>query len=172
MATIHSGLTRRGVLIGVLGTGAGFVGAQAQTAQPATRFRAVRADVEPLIAIGGRGPARIIAQVLPGKLASSFADALVPGDPHAPVVVAQISHIFLSSYADTPAIGFGAMSNTDFMDGSGVIMAGRQVLLRKPLRVSLPAGYSGTWYLPDIDEKRIVSLCESFASWLRREFDA
>ena len=167
--TTRRGATRRGVLGGGLALLAGTGATQAQTG-PA-RFRGVRVDVEPLIAIGGRGAARVIAQVLPGKLAESFAAVLSPGDARAPVLVGRIDRIFLSSYADAPSIGIGSFSNTDSMEGAGLVVAGRQTIATTPLRVSLPASYSGLSYLPDIDERRVASLCESFASWLRREMN-
>lgn len=133
------------------------------------RFRAVKVDVQPLIAVGGRGAAELIARVLPGLLAASFADALAPADPQAPVLIARIDRIYLPSYSDLPSVGFSSFGSIDSLEGVGVTVSGRQTLSTTPLRVTLPAGYSGVYYLPDIDQRRITSLCESFASWLRRE---
>lgn len=163
-------LTRRALLVGGCGLAAS-VQAIAQEAPSDIRFAGVRVDVSPLLAIGGRGPAQVVAQVLPGKLAASFSDHLAKGDRRAPVLVARIDRLYLSSYADAPSVGFSSFGNMDSMEGAGVVLAGRQALSTTPLRVTLPAGYSGAYYLPDIDQRRIVSLCESFASWLRREMN-
>lgn len=163
-------LTRRALLIG----GCGLVAsapAFAEGTANVTRLSGLRVDVDPLLAIGGRGSAQVVARVLPGKLATEFADHLATGDRRAPVLVARVDRLSLSAYADAQSVGFSAFGTMDSMEGAGVILAGRQTLSTTPLRVTLPAGYSGAYYLPDIDERRIVSLCESFASWLRREMN-
>ena len=160
-------LTRRRAIAGATAALAAAVApAWAQTAS-VSRFGAVRVDVQPLIARGGRGPAQLIAAVLPGKLAESFADR-VGAEAKAPVLVARIDQIYLSGIESTNS-GFGKFGSIDTLEGAGVVVAGRQVLSTTPLRVTLPASYSGVYYLPDFDQRRIVSLCESFASWLRRE---
>ena len=161
--------TRRRLIAGVLGVCAlGHRSALAQTSS-APRFSSIRVDVQPLIARGGRGSAQLIASVLPRELAKQFTDVVEPGT-RAPVLIARIDTIYLSLFADTPSTGFGSFGTTDSLEGAGVVVAGRQVLSTTPLRVTLPASYSGVYYLPDIDQRRVVSLCESFASWLRRAF--
>jgi hypothetical protein len=164
------GIDRRGVIgasLSLLVTGAGLRAAEAQT--EALRFRGVQVDTRPLAAIGGGGSAALIQKLLPAELSSAFADRLAPGDAKAPLLVARIDHLFLSAFADAPSPGYDAMGNMDQMDGAGLVVSGRQVVSTTPLRVSLPASYSGAYYLPDIDQRRIASLCMSFASWLKRE---
>lgn len=163
-------LTRRALLVGGCGLAVAAPALAQETAQ-VTRFAGVRVDVNPLIAIGGRGPAQVVAQVLPGKLTAALSDHLAPGDRRAPILIARVDRLYLSSYADGPSSGFAAFGKMDSMEGAGIVLAGRQVLSTTPLRVTLPAGYSGTYYLPDIDQRRIASLCESFAYWLPREMN-
>lgn len=160
------GLATGALLASVLGGRA----SRAQDAPGAFRIRAVQVDVTPLAALGQRSTAGLIQQVLPEKLREQFADSLSPGDARAPVLVARIDRLYLSLLGDTPSPGFDSLSSTDSMEGAGLLLAGRQVLSSTPLRVSLPGSYSGAYYLPDIDQRRVASLCESFASWLRRDF--
>jgi hypothetical protein len=163
-------IDRRGVLrggAGLLATGAGLGCVAAQTESP--RFRGVQVDTRPLAAIGGGPSAGLIQRLLSTELSTAFADRLAPGDSKAPVLVARIDHLFLSAFADAPSPGYDALGNMDQMDGAGLVLSGRQIVSTTPLRVSLPASYSGTSYLPDIDQRRIASLCMSFASWLNRE---
>ena len=101
--------SRRAVMAALLVSLAGSRAAGAQTA--AARFRAVRVDVAPLVAIGGRGPAEVIAGILPGKLAESFADLLAPADTRAPTLVARIDRITLSSFVDVPSEGLNAFGS-------------------------------------------------------------
>ncbi len=149
-----------------------FAGTGASSAQDgATRFGALRVDTTPLAAIGGRGPAQVIADILPRNLAVEFAAVVSPGDAHAPVLVARIDRLYLASFAGQPGSGLDSFGSMDSMEGAGLVTSGRQVMSTTPLRVTLPAGYSGAYYLPDIDVRRIASLCDSFASWLRREMN-
>jgi hypothetical protein len=165
------GRDRRSFLGGAMACAVLASAARAQDAPVSARFRGVRVDVQPLVARGGGASARLIAQVLPGKLSQSFADLIAPGDARAPVLVARIDTIYLSSFVDRTGPGFDSFGSMDSLEGAGLVVAGGQIVATTPLRVTLPASYSGANYLPDIDERRIVSLSESFASWLRREMN-
>lgn len=173
MAVQSRGMSRRAVSRGALVAAAALIEPpqlRAQQTSP-TRFRSVRVDVQPLVAIGGGAPAEVVARALPREMASMFANLLAPNDAGAPTLVARIDRIYLASYADAPGEGLDAFGNMDSMEGAGLVVAGRRTVATTPLRVTLPAGYSGAYYLPDIDVRRITSLCESFASWLRREMN-
>ena len=126
-------------------------------------------DVSPLVARGGGASAGLIAQLLPAKLGAAFADRLATGDKRLPALVARIDTLFLSSFGETRSPGIDTLGTMDSMEGAGLVVLGRQTIATTPLRVTLPASYSGAYYLPDIDSKRIDSLCFSFASWLGRE---
>lgn len=134
-------------------------------------FRATRVDVGPLAARGGGSAAAVIARALPGFMASTFADRIAATNTRAPVLVAQIQTIFMSDFGDIPGNGVDAVGHMDTLSGAGVVVGATGPLSTVPLTVHLPAGYSGAYYLPDIDVRRITSLCESFASWLRREMN-
>ena len=164
--------SRRAVL-GIAATSAvtPFGAALGQESAAATRFHAVAVDARPLAAVGGGASAALIQRLLPAKLSEAFADLLIAGDARAPTLLARIDRIYLSSYADAPSPGFGSLGSMDSLEGAGIVLAGRQPVSTTPLRVTLPAGYSGAYYLPDIDARRIDSLCVQFASWLRREMN-
>jgi hypothetical protein len=43
------------------------------------------------------------------------------------------------------------------------------MLSETPVLTTLPPSYSGAWYDPNIDRRRVSSLSYQFAYWLRRE---
>jgi hypothetical protein len=161
-----SGLSRRALLAGAALGLAG--GPHRATAQSAARFGGVRVDAGPLAARGGGGAAALIQRIMPAKLQQVFADLIAPGVRGLPVLVARIDTLYLTGFADTPA-GDSYLRAQDTMTGAGLVVSGRQTMAETPLRVTLPPSYSGTWYLPDIDTRRIDSLSYQFAYWLRRE---
>jgi hypothetical protein len=94
-----------------------------------------------------------------------FADRLSPGDRHAAILIVRIDSIFFTSYVDTSE----PQSNVDWIKGSGrLVGSGHRQIAEYPLLINLPAAYSGAWYLLDIDTRRMNSLCQAFAQWLRR----
>jgi hypothetical protein len=110
-----------------------------------------------------------VRQILLAKLQQTFADRLRPGDRRLPVLVVHIQSIYLTTYVDT----YDPHANVDWMEGSAALIGpGHQITGQYPLLVNLPAAYSGAWYLPDIDTRRIDSLCYAFAQWLRRAVEA
>lgn len=160
-------IARRAVLAGSVALlGSGFVSAEAEGT--VARFSGVRVDTAPLAARGGGSAASIIQAVLPGKMQAVFGDLVSVGARGYPLLVARIDTIFLPGYADNREGNLYALQR-DTMSGAGLVVAGREVRATTPLNVNLPPGYSGSWYLPDIDARRIDSLCYQFAYWLRRE---
>jgi hypothetical protein len=84
------------------------------------------------------------------------------------VLAVHIQSIYLTSYVDTRQ----PQANVDWMEGSAALIGpGHQLTGPYPLLVNVPAAYSGAWYLPDIDTRRIDYLCYVFAQWLRRAVD-
>ena len=167
MEGLAQGRSRRDVVFGAL-LGLAFpTGLSAQDATP--YFGALRVDTRPLAVGGGGASAALIQRFLPGKMQSVFEDLTRPGDRRAPTLVARIDILFLSSLRDSPAFGF-ASSSMDSLVGAGVVLGASGPSVT-PLRVTLPASYSGASYLPDIDARRIDSLCYQFAYWLRREMN-
>lgn len=157
-------VARRAFLVGAVGLTAGRAVAQTQPA----RFSALRTDAAPLASRGAGAPAAATARIMPEKLHIVFGDLLAPGARGLPALVARIDTLSLIGSADTRPGTLYAMQQ-DTMSGAGVVMAGQAVTSTTPLHVNLPPGFSGTWYLPDIDIRRIDSLCYQFAYWLRRE---
>ena len=109
-----------------------------------------------------------VRPILLAKLQQTFADRLRPGDRQLPVLVVHIQSIYLTTYVDTR----DPHANVDWMEGSAALVGpGHQLIGSYPLQVNVPAAYSGAWYLPDIDARRIDYLCYVFAQWLRRAVD-
>lgn len=160
-----AGRDRRAVLLGASAVFvAGVSPAWAQsTAVP--RFAAIKVDTRPLASIGGGASATAVQRILPAKMQSVFADVIGPGGRRS-VLVARIDRLYLASFVDNTPPGF-SFGNMDTMDGAGVVVGQGDT----PLHVTLSPSYSGAYYLPDIDLRRIDSICYQFAYWLRREMN-
>ncbi len=131
-------------------------GAAGQTVA-SVRIAAIKIEASPFAAQ--------IAPILLPALRKTFAEKLAPGDRRAAVLFVRIDSLLFTSYVDN----FDPMADVDWISGSGHLVGpGNQLLGDYPLSVNLPASYSGAWYLPDIDERRLDSLCQAFAQWLRR----
>jgi hypothetical protein len=152
-------LARRGVLAAMassLGLALAPLGAKAQNATN-IRIGAIRIEASPY--------AEQIAPIMLPALQKAFADRLAPGNRHAAVLLVRIDSLSFTSYVDTA----DPKADVDWMSGAGrLIGPGNQLLGDYPLTINLPASYSGAWYLPDIDERRLDSLCQAFSQWLRR----
>jgi hypothetical protein len=152
-------LARRAIvaaLVSSLGLALAVVGAGAQNAAT-TRIGAVRIEPSPY--------ADQLAPVLLPALQKAFADRLVRGDRHAAVLLVRIDSLFFTSYVDTN----DPRADVDWMTGAGRLLGpGNQLLGDYPLTINVPASYSGAWNLPDIDERRLDSLCQAFSQWLRK----
>jgi hypothetical protein len=134
----------------------------------ALRFRTVVVDTSRLEALGSASTAALVKRSLGAEARTIFADRLAPGDARAPSLLIRIDSISLASYAgDYPA--FSGMGNTDYLEGAGIVSSGGHVISTTPVLSALDASYSGAWYQPDIDERRVVSLSHHFAYWLRRQ---
>lgn len=158
-------VARRGFIAGAAAVA---VVPSARAQAQAARFSALRVNAAPLAARGAAGAAALIERIMPEKLRIVFGDIVAPGARGLPVLVARIDTLSLIGLADTRPGTLYSMQQ-DTMSGAGLVVAGRTVTAVTPLHVNLPPGYSGTWYLPDIDTRRIDSLCYQFAYWLRRE---
>ena len=134
----------------------------------ALRFRTIVVDTSRLAALGSPTTADLVRQALAAEARTIFADRLAPADARASSLTIRIDSITLASYADN-APAFGGMGNTDYLEGAGIVSSGGHVVSTTPVLSALDASYSGAWYQPDIDRKRIVSLSHHFAYWLRRQ---
>lgn len=139
--------------------------------EPVPVFGAISVDVRPLVARGGGGAAALIARIMPAKLQSVFADHVAPGQKGAPTLIARIDTLTMTAFSDRPGPDSNFSGQMDQMEGAGLVVSGRTTVSVTPLRVALQPGYSGAFYLPDIEERRIDSICYQFAYWLRREMN-
>ena len=112
----------------------------------------------------------VVQRLLAPELRQTFGDLMSPGERTAPTLVVRIRSISLSDYVGSRSYGGrGGTNNVDYLEGAGIVTLGRQVVSETPVLSALDAGYSGPWYLPGIDERRVSSITQHFAYWLRRE---
>ena len=168
-----SGVTRCTALA-LLGGAASCVGvvapAAAQAPPAALRFRAIAIDTSRLAALGDPQMADVVQRLLAPELRRTFGDLMAPGDKAAPSLVVRIRSISLSDYAGSRSYGGrDGTKNVDYLEGAGVVTMSGHVVSETPVLSALDAGYSGPWYLPGIDERRVASITQHFAYWLRRE---
>ena len=139
-------------------------------AAAALRLSSIRVDAAPLADKGLPRFAAVLTDTLSARLRETFADRL-GGGRGAAVLVARIDDLQLGPAGGNGGRrgGRGGDVDNDYMDGAGLILEGRTLLSSTPLLVSLPTSYSGAYYLPDIDARRVDSITRQFAYWLRRE---
>jgi hypothetical protein len=141
------------------------------TALPAgLRFHDVVVDASRLARLGNEAGAAAVTRDLTHQLHQVFADLMVPHGTGGATLVAKISSLYLADYTGSRAYnGRNGGGGNDNLDGVGIVSSGGQVLAEVPILSVLTPSYSGAWYLPDIDQRRVVSICHHFAWWLRRE---
>jgi outer membrane receptor protein involved in Fe transport len=173
--------TRRAVLGHAAAAAAGFAlpvawasraGAQTGPAPgpEGLRLRRIAVDTSRVAAIGSPAAADLLARDLTRHLRQVFGDLMAPKDAGDAVLLARISSLYLTSFVGGRAHGRrGEGSGNDSLDGVGILSRGSGVLSETPVLSVLDPAYSGAWYLPDIDERRIDAIARHFAYWLRRE---
>jgi hypothetical protein len=114
-------------------------------------------DTRPLEARGGRGAAAILRAQLQASLQREFAGSIGRG----PELVARVNSVLLSS-GEGGGDDSGSV-HSDYLEGEIVI--GKE---RIPILVTVSSDTAGAWYLPDIEQRRLRALADSFASWARR----
>ena len=170
-----SSITRRAVLLLMGGVATGTWGAGpgpalAQAGSAALRFRTIAIDTSRLAALGDPQTADVVQRLLAAELRQTFGDLMAPGDRTAPTLVVRIRSISLSDYVGSRSYGGrSGTKNVDYLEGAGIVTSGGHVVSETPVLSALDAGYSGPWYLPGIDERRVASITQHFAYWLRRE---
>lgn len=154
--------TRRGFL----GLAAGAALLPASAMAQARVYSTVTADVSGLRARGLGGPyVQLARNALQRALQEAFAGRVGVGG--APRLIARIDVIQLSPLAEGDDWGFS--SSSDYLQGEGLVVQGRNVVLRLPQTVNLPSTASGAaWHQADSEQWRTVALCNAFAGWLAR----
>lgn len=140
-------------------------------AASALRLRSITVDVSPLVSRGLAPWAKLAKSTIEPELARLFASRLVPSDKRADRLVVRVDAITLASWAGD-ASGGGRWANsgggsTDYMEGDAIVIGpdGAEKARRRIL-LALPSSYSGAWYLPDIDTRRVIGLSRVFARWV------
>ncbi|MFC0219635.1 hypothetical protein FHS82_002044 [Pseudochelatococcus lubricantis] len=136
----------------------------------ALRLRSVTVDTAPLRALGLTPWANLVQASMQPELDRLFAGRLVPRDKGADRLVARVDSVSLSSWSGGGGGGrwYSGGGDSDYMDGYAVVIGpdGRE-RARYHILLALPSSFSGAWYLPDIDNRRIIGLSRTFARWVR-----
>jgi len=159
-------------LAAALGLALGTVPARAQEASFAALsggvYSDIRVDVRPLLAQGYGGQAEALRADLTAALRRSFAGRVGGRGPALVVVVNALS---LRSFAGSQGSrgGFGGGGQNDYMDGEALLIGrGGAVLARHPQLTATPSSYSGAWYDPASERRRVTAVADIYAEWLRR----
>ncbi|RYC33972.1 hypothetical protein D3273_01610 [Lichenibacterium minor] len=131
------------------------------------RFGTVSADTSRIARLGNPVGAQILQRDLDRQLRVVFADLMGGGSRGAALLV-RVNSLYLGLYTGGRA-GSGQGIGPDNIDGVGLVSSGGRVLSQTPIYTTLDPSYSGAWYLPDIDRRRIDSISYQLAYWLRRE---
>lgn len=142
------------------------------TEAAAIRFRSVDVDVGQLVARGLAPWAQLVRASMQPELNRMFATRITPGDKRADRVVVRVDSIFLTSWAGSSGGGgwfdSGGGSDSDYMEGDALVMSpDGSVRAKYHILLALPASSAGAWYLPDIDNRRVVNLAQVFGQWVR-----
>ena len=143
----------------------------ASTTATDLRLRTVVIDATRVAALGNPGGADRLAVVLAREMRKVFADLMAPHAADGATLVARISSLYFVPFAGGRDYGGSnsSGSGSDSLDGVGIVTSGGRALSQTPILAILDPGYSGAWYLPNIDELRLDSISYQFAWWLRRE---
>jgi hypothetical protein len=136
----------------------------------ATVVGAIRVDVSRLVAQGWGPNAGVIKANLERELAAALGPAFRRGA--GPLLFVRVNSISMPSYAGGGGgggrFGDGGSSNDNLDSVASLIGPGNRVLATWPILSTLSSGYSGAWYLPDIDQRRINALIQNNALWIKQ----
>ena len=162
-------INRRHLLASLLAGGATATLASTAFAQTPA-IGAIRVDVSNLARQGWGENVAWIKAGLERELQAALEPALQRGGPA--ILTVTINSISMPSYAGGGGgggrFGDGGSSN-DNLDSVATLTDRRGgVIATYPILSTQSSGYAGAWYLPDIDRRRIESLLQNNAGWIRR----
>ena len=152
-------LARRPVLIGLAASTLAGCQTAGQT-RPPVAIAAIRVDTGPLAAKGQSATAAAIKPVLERELAS-----LRTANRGGATLQVTVTGLYLTSYAGGQAVTLG---NDTLESEARLIGADGSEIARYPIMSIMAPSFSGAWYLPDIDQRRIDALVANNAQWIRR----
>ena len=134
---------------------------------PGAHFRAIKVDVAPLASSVGEPTASWMAEALPGRLKSVFANRLAPGDRSAPTLIVRIDRVFLAESGNGMLDAAGADLARDNVEGAGIVVApdGRTIA-SYPIFDVLYNYTGGSNYEVGTERRRINELASGVARWL------
>ncbi|CAH1665340.1 MAG: hypothetical protein KF735_02015 [Chelatococcus sp.] len=136
------------------------------------QYSAISVDVSPLQAKGLTDWAAIIQQATAAQLTKEFADRRTTSKTGATLQVI-ITGVTLTSFVggDGGDLPMDGGSSTDYLEGDAfVISSTGETLAKQHILLALPSDGAGAWYLPNIDQLRLVYLSTNFARWVKSYF--
>jgi hypothetical protein len=100
-----------------------------------------------------------------GRCWRASSPALRSAARHSATLHVTVTGLYLTSYAG----GQSATLGNDTLESEAVLVGidGRE-LARYPVMSIMAPSFSGAWYLPDINQRRIDALVANNAQWIRR----
>ena len=136
------------------------------------RYATITVDVSALQAKGLADWASVIQQATTAQLAKDFADRRTTAKSGATLQVV-ITGVTLTSFVggDGGDLPMDGGSSNDYLEGDAfVISSTGETLAKQHILLALPAEEAGAWYLPNIDQMRLISLSQNFARWVKHYF--
>ncbi|CAH1664178.1 hypothetical protein [Chelatococcus asaccharovorans] len=136
------------------------------------RYATITVDVSALQAKGLSDWASLIQQATTAQLTKAFADQRTTAKNGATLQVV-ITGVTLTSFVggDGGDLPMDGGSSNDYLEGDAfVISSTGEILAKKHILLALPAEEAGAWYLPNIDQMRLVNLSKNFARWVQHYF--
>ncbi|MBS7697812.1 MULTISPECIES: hypothetical protein [unclassified Chelatococcus] len=136
------------------------------------QYSTIDVNVSALQAKGLPEWAAIIQQATTAQLTKEFADRRTTAKNGATLQVV-ITGVTLTSYVggDGGDLPMDGGSSNDYLEGDAfVISSTGETLAKQHILLALPAEEAGAWYLPNIDQLRLVSLSKNFARWVKSYF--
>lgn len=173
----QSAMSRRAFVMAAAASGTALLGGCVSSGElrlspedaAALRLRSVTVDVSRLVALGLSPWARLVKATVEPELGRLFAARLVPGDRRADRLVVRVDAVTLASWAGGSTGGrwLSGGGDTDYMEGDAIVVGPNgEERARRRILLALPSGFSGAWYLPDIDTRRVIGLSRVFAQWV------
>ena len=119
-------------------------------------FSRIVVDTKPLQVRGWSGEASVIGPRLQASLQRELAGRIGRGGP---VLTARVHSVRLSSYTGADRGGIPS----DYLEGE--VIVGSSAF---PMLVTQASSSGGAWYLPDNEQRRLIAIADSFASWIKR----
>lgn len=128
---------------------------------------AIRIDATPLTVQGWGPHTAIVKAELERALIANLGPAYRRGA--GPTLVVTLNSMWLSSFAGNGAKPGSAGGSNDYLNSVATLVDRRgRELASYPIMSTELSSSGGAWYLPGIDERRVMALARNNALWIKR----